>query len=164
MPGSEEPIHIRPFRPDDAPVLAAIFHAAVHRIARLHYSLDQVNAWAPHVPDPQSILEQAYDGRLLLVAADDRERPVAYCDLEADGHIDRLYCHPDVAGTGVASRLYDRIEATARDRGVNRLYVEASEPARRFFLRKGFSLVRRREFTLGTIPIHNFEMEKSLRE
>jgi putative acetyltransferase len=155
-------MHIRSFRPGDAPALARIFHAAVHQIGRLHYSLEQLKAWAPVVPNPERFLERGADGRILLVAADDSDRPLAYGDLEENGHIDHLYCRPDVAGTGVASALYDQLEAAARDRGIGRLHVEASEPARRFFLRKSFIVLQRREFALGGVPIHNFAMEKRL--
>jgi putative acetyltransferase len=155
-------MRVRPFRPDDAPFLARIFHSAVHRIGRHHYSAEQIAAWAPALPPQETFLRRGRDGRLLLVAVDDLDRPLAYGDLEADGHIDHLYCRPDMAGTGVASFLYDRIEAAAAERGLGRLFVEASEPARRFFLKKGFVLLRRRDFELGNVPIHNFEMEKQL--
>ena len=153
---------IRAFRPGDAPELARIFHSAVHGIGALHYSPGQVKAWAPGVPDPRLFLERAADGRLLLVAADDCDRPLAYGDLETDGHIDHLYCRPDVAGTGVAAALYDRLEAAAVERGIRRLHVEASEPARRFFLRRGFILIERRELALARVALHNFAMEKRL--
>jgi len=155
-------MHIRSFRPGDAPALARIFYAAVHQVGGLHYSPEQLKAWAPAVPDPERFLEWGADGRILLVAADESDRPLAYGDLEKDGRIDHLYCRPDVAGTGVASALYDRLEAAARHLGIGRLHVEASEPARRFFLRKRFILLRRRDFTLGAVAIHNFAMEKRL--
>ena len=155
-------MHIRAFRPGDAPALARIFHAAVHRVGGRHYSPEQLKAWAPVVPDPQGFVERAADGRILLVAADEDDRPLAYGDLERNGHIDHLYCRPDVAGTGVASALYDRLEAAAGDGGIGRLHVEASEPARRFFLRKGFILLERREVTWAGVALHNFAMEKRL--
>jgi putative acetyltransferase len=155
-------MHIRPFRPDDAAELTRIFYAAVREIGAIHYSLQQVNVWARAVPDPERFLEQAAEGRIVLVAADDSDRPLAYGDLEKDGHIDHLYYRPDVAGTGVASALYDSLEGAARERNMPRLHVEASEPARRFFLRKGFVVVQRRNFTLSGVAIHNFAMEKLL--
>ncbi len=153
---------VRPFRPEDAPALAAIFHAAVHGIAGRHYSAAQVEAWAPSVPDPARFVARGADGRLLLVAVDEDDVPLAYGDLEADGHIDHLFCRPDAAGTGVAAALYAEIEAAARTQGLGRLYVEASEPARRFFLKHGFALVGRRDFELAGVAIHNFAMEKGL--
>jgi putative acetyltransferase len=155
-------MHIRPFKDEDAPALAALFHAAVHGIAALHYSAAQVEAWAPDAPDPARFRAQGADGRLLLVAVDGDDAPLAYGDLEADGHIDHLFCRPDAAGTGVTAALYAAIEAAARAQELARLYTEASEPARRFFARQGFVTVARNDFELAGVPIHNFRMEKRL--
>lgn len=155
-------MRVRRFQPDDAPDLAQIFYAAVHQIARPHYSLEQVGAWAPALPSLESFVCRSRDGRLVLVALDQLDRPLAYGDLEGDGHIDHLYCRPDIAGTGIASFLYDRIEAAAVARGIGRIFVEASEPARRFFLKKDFVTLGRRDIDLGNVPIHNFQMEKRL--
>jgi hypothetical protein len=49
-----------------------------------------------------------------------------------------------------------------RARGIARLYTEASEPARRFFAKRGFVEVSRNDFEIVGVPIHNFRMEKSL--
>src|SRR4051794_5021879 len=153
---------VRPYKPEDAPALVALFHAAVHEVGRLYYSQAQVNAWAPGVPDPDSFRARAADGRTLLVAVDEDDRPLAYGDLEEDGHIDHLFCRPDVAGTGVTAALYEGLEAAARERGIDLVYVEASEPARRFFVRRGFDMVGRRDFEIAGVAIHNFEMEKTI--
>jgi putative acetyltransferase len=153
---------IRPFRSSDADDLARIFFAAIHEIAKHYYSEEQVNAWAPVMPTAERFVQRGADGRLLLVAVNDSGGPLAYGDLEADGRIDHLFCRPDAAGTGVTSVLYDHIEAAGADRGLTRLFVEASEPARRFFLKKGFEVVERRDFELSGIPIHNFAMEKQI--
>ena len=157
-------MQIRPFQASDAGALARIFFTAIHEIAQQHYSAKQVNAWAPATPNAERFVQRGTDGRLLLVAVDDSDEPLAYGDLEPDGHIDHLFCRPDAAGTGVTSVLYDHIEAAAAERGLTRLYVEASEPARRFFLKKGFAVVERRDFEIEGIPIHNFAMEKQLEQ
>ena len=154
---------VRPYTDDDAPALVALFHAAVHEIARIYYSQAQVNAWAPEVPDPARFRARAADGRILLVAVDEDGAPLAYGDVEEDGHIDHLFCRPDAAGTGVTVALYAALEAAARARGIGLLYVEASEPARRFFERRGFEMIGRRDFEIAGVAIHNFEMEKKIR-
>jgi putative acetyltransferase len=92
---------------------------------------------------------RARDGRLVLVAAGADGAPLAYGDLEGDGHIDHLYCRPDAAGTGVTAALYQALEAAARARGIARLYSEASEPARRFFQKQGFAVISRNDFEIG---------------
>jgi putative acetyltransferase len=68
-----------------------------------------------------------------------------------------------VIGSGVASALYDRLEQEAKERGLGRLFVEASETARKLFLRKGFTELKRSDFVLRGVRIHNYLMEKLLR-
>ena len=153
---------IRAFRPADAPLLPALFHAAVHGPATHAYDADQRAAWSPAPPDPARFLARASDGRLTLVAIDDGDRLVGYGDLERDGHLDHFYCHPDASGSGVMAALYAELEAAARDWGLRRIFVEASEPARSFFLKQGFTLDHRRDFTIGGVAIHNYAMSKIL--
>lgn len=102
------------------------------------------------------------DGRLVLVATDEQDHVIAFIDLEPDGHIDRLFCAPEAAGRGVASRLYDGLEAAAREQGIGRLFTEASELARRFFERKGFAVLERQDKILRGVMIHNYRMAKTL--
>ncbi len=46
--------------------------------------------------------------------------------------------------------------------GIERLFTEASELARRFFLRKGFTALERQDKVLRGVPIHNYRMAKTL--
>jgi len=155
-------VKVRPFRTDDAPALSQIFYRAVHDIAGLHYTPDQIAAWAPQPPKAERFVARGTDGRILLVAVDDSDVPLAYGDCETDGHIDHLFCRPDHAGTGLAAALYSALEAAAKERGIRALYVEASEPARRFFARQGFTTDARNDFVLNGVDMHNFRMTKQL--
>jgi putative acetyltransferase len=157
-----EHVHIRLYAPSDAAALAAIFFAAVRVAGARDYSRAQVEAWAPAIAATENVLARAGDGRLTAIAVDKDDTPLAYIDLEADGHIDHFYCHPDHIGTGIAAALYAWLEDRARERGVALLYVEASEAARRFFLRHGFTVTARRDFEVRGVPIHNYRMEKQL--
>ncbi len=155
-------IRVRNAREEDAQELAALFHASVREIGAQHYSDEQAHAWSPAAPDPHRFATRICDGRTFLVAADADGSILAYGDLEANGHIDHLYARPDAAGTGVARLVYERLEQAARESGIHRLFVEASEPAARFFTKCGFQIVERNDFALAGVPIHNFRMEKLL--
>jgi putative acetyltransferase len=76
----------------------------------------------------------------------------------------RLYDQPDADDlTDVfASRLYDATEAAAHEQEIGRLFVEASEPARRLFERKGFEVLERQDLIRHSVAIHNYRMEKVL--
>ncbi|WP_425424049.1 GNAT family N-acetyltransferase [Sphingomonas sanxanigenens] len=113
------------------------------------------------MPDPDRYLWQAV-GRTFLVAVDDDNRPIGYGDLEPDGHIDHLYCRPDVVGTGVGSAIYAAIEAAARQAGMALLFVDASESARRLFERRGFGVDARNDYNINGVAIHNYRMSKPI--
>lgn len=154
-------ILIRPFEACDADALATLFHMSVHEAGIRDYSAQQVAAWSPSKPDPERYLRQAKD-RTFLVATDENGQPIGYGDLEADGHIDHLYCRPDKIGTGVGSALYTSIENTAKKMGITLLFVDASETAWRFFEHCGFRIDARNDFTINGVAIHNYRMSKRI--
>jgi putative acetyltransferase len=155
-------MEIRQYDAKDAAFLADLYVRSVKTIGPIYYSSLQVEAWLSLRPSPERLHQLSADGRTRLVAVDDSDQPIAFADLEDDGHITFLYCSPEVAGTGVASALYDKLERIARERGVIRLHSEVSEAARRLFLRKGFVVTARRQFDVFSVTIHNYAMEKIL--
>jgi len=152
---------LRPYRPDDAAHLCDIFVEAVRGIGPSDYTPEQVEAWAAGA-SAERFGALAGDGRKVWVALDPTDLPCAFIDLEADGHVDFLYCRPAHAGTGAATALYSTLEAHAREFGLARLHTEASEAARRFFLKRGFAVTQRRDFPVNGVMIHNYAMEKRL--
>jgi len=151
---------IRRYQPGDAAQMARLYFESARQLGPRRYSQEQVEAWAPAPADPAVVHARASDGRLTLVATDARGDVIGYGDLEANGHIDHLYCRPDAAGKGVAGAILDGLVAEAASRGTpRRLHVEASELARGLFERKGFTVVARRDFEVRGVPIHNYAME-----
>ena len=155
-------MQIRFYRADDAPHLGDIYVGAIRGLAPAGYTSAQVEAWAGRVANAEETHDRCSDGRLVLVATDHSDTPVAFIDLEDDGHIDMMFCRPDWAGRRVASALFRSIEAAAMERHMPRLYTEASEIAKPVFSKWGFNLVRRNDMEIDGIAIHNYIMEKPL--
>ena len=154
---------IRAFKNEDADMLARIYKRAVEEIGPHGYTPDQVTVWANLAPSAERFVDIMTDGRTALVAVDDKNRAVAFGDVEADGHIGFLYALPDVAGTNVTRLLYDALETKARENDIATLYCEASELAKSFLLRHGFEVVTRRDFEVAGVTIHNYAVRKHLR-
>lgn len=157
---------IRPFWLDDAEALAEITLAAIRTVGAHAYSPKQVAAWAARHPGSARFIERFENGAHITVAADASDVPVAYCLLEIEqdkgGHLDMLYCRPDHTRKGLAVQLLATVEQQAGVLGVTRLYTEASELARPAFERAGYTVMHRRDFEIGGVPIHNYAMEKRL--
>lgn len=153
---------IRRYEAKDALPLAQLYVQSVEQVGPRDYSAPQIAAWLSLAPSPERIHALRADGRSRVVAVDDADRPLGFADLEQDGHIHFLYCAPDAVGQGVAAAIYDELEQIARDASITRLYSEASEAARRFFLKQGFVVTARRQLEIAGTAIHNYAVEKQL--
>ena len=151
---------IRPYCPSDTPALLALFHDTVHAVNASDYSPEQVDARAPPTQDADAWAARlgAWD---TLVAEED-SRLVGFCDLEADGHLDHLYCHKDWQRRGVGTRLLAGVEAIAREKGITRLTTEASITARPFFEAHGFHVLQEQTVYVRGVAFTNYRMEKEL--
>lgn len=153
---------VRLYRDDDAGALTALALAAIREVGSHAYAPEQVEAWAARHPGPAMYRRRASEGHAIILAVDADDAPVAYAVLEPDGHLDRLYNHPQHTRRGLASRLLAAAEEHARTLGLSRLYTEASELARPSFERAGYAVTHRRDFEIDGVPIHNYAMEKLL--
>ena len=151
---------LRPFLAEDAPVLAAIFVAAVEQLTGDDYSEDQQQAWAS-TADDEAQFGKRLAGALTLVATL-QNSPVGFASLKGGNHIDMLYVHPGAAGQGMAAMLSDALEKLAGGRGAKALTVDASDNAVDFFARRGYAARQRNTVTVNGEWLANTTMQKTL--
>lgn len=127
-------IQIRHYEMCDLDNVIELFQRSVREVASRDYSPAQVSAWS-------TVDRNAWKTHRLsrpTWVAVDGENIAGFTDLEADGHLDMMFVHPDYQGFGVASLLLERVEAAAIQQGLIRIFTEASRTARPFFERRGF--------------------------
>src|ERR1700756_2748302 len=154
------PIEIRRYRPGDLAGLIALFRDTVRRINGRDYSPSQVMAWAPDQIDARRWMHR-FDNKDVWVADIDGV-PVGFVDVARDGLIDMLYVHADRQGIGVGTRLLRTVEASARARGLLRLFTEASITARPFFEHRGFRVIAQQRVMRWAQEFLNYRMDKAL--
>jgi putative acetyltransferase len=123
--------------PTDVPLLAEIFRAAIEELTAEDYSEAQQEAWAETADDLEAFGEKLA-GELTLVATS-AGAAVGFAALADNTRIDMLYVHPAAAGQGAGGMLIDALEKLAAGRGTKELSVEASDTARGFFEKRGFT-------------------------
>lgn len=153
-------IAVRRYTPNDLSGLIALFRDTVRRINGRDYTQQQVMAWAPDEIDARK-WTQRFDSRAVWVADLDGA-PVGFVDLARDGLIGMLYVHADHQGEGIASRLLRTAEASARTRGLLRLFTEASITARPFFEHRGFRVIAPQRAMRWAQEFLNYRMDKPL--
>lgn len=151
---------IQAYSEERAREIADLFYQSVHAIDPSTYTAEQKEAWAPTPVDYERWSERLDTKKPFIAIIG--SRVAGFIELDADGHIDCTYTHPDYQGTGVASSLYEHLLAEARRRNIKRLYVEASLIAKPFFENRGFSVVKKNEVQRNGVSLINFSMEKYL--
>lgn len=154
------PITLRPYRPDDAPRLLALFRETIRRINARDYSPEQVNAWASGEIDPIAWAAR-FEGRFVAVA-ERVGRIAGFAELELEGHIDRFFVSADHQGVGIGRALMGVIEGEAKRLGLRRLSADVSLTARSFFERNGFVVVMEQVVILRGVAFRNVRMERGL--
>ena len=150
---------LRPFLPDDVPVLAEILQASVEELTGEDYSQGQQEAWMAMAED------ESFAGRLagsLTLVATVGGAPAGFIALKDNELIEMLYVHPEAAGQGLGTMLYDAAEKLAGARGAARLLAEVSDNALPFFQKHGFTPQRRNTKPLGDAWLGTTTMDKRL--
>ena len=135
-------------------LLAQLFYDTVHTINARDYSPEQLQAWAPGLPDleqwDRSFLEHtAYVAEAEGIVA-------GFGDMDGTGYLDRLYVHKDYQGKGIATALCDRLESAVQ----GRIVTHASVTAKPFFEKRGYRTVKEQQVERRGILLTNYVMEK----
>jgi putative acetyltransferase len=152
-------IVLRPYRPDDAPHLLALFRDTIRRINCRDYDPEQIRAWASNDIDPAEWAAR-FEGRFVVVAELSDEH-VGFAELEPNGHIDRFYVSADFQRCWVGRMMLRALCDEAQSQRITRLFTEASITARPFFEAHGFRVITPQTVTLRGVKFLNFKMERA---
>jgi ribosomal protein S18 acetylase RimI-like enzyme len=152
---------IRAYQPGDHRAIAEIFTRAVHEIGLKYYTPEQCLAWSDREPNPAHWEERCAEKQPFLAVVDGVI--AGFLELDPDGHIDCAYIHPKYQRRGIMTLLVEHAVKVSFARGVGRVYVEASIPAKPMFEKCGFRLVTENLVNIKGVDLLNYKMER-LRE
>jgi putative acetyltransferase len=132
-------VELRRAEPTDAAAVLTLIDRSIRIGASRWYSPEQLDSWADGFSET-SLLDRIE--RSVAFVAIEAGRLAGYGDLVVtDGgrfELDLLYIDPDFTGRGVARLLVAAVEDSARDRGADQLWVDASIPAAETFEHLGY--------------------------
>ncbi|MEG4341115.1 GNAT family N-acetyltransferase [Microcoleus sp. D3_18_C2] len=153
-------MRIRTYEIGDTQQIVKLFYDTIHEVNIRDYTQAQVDAWAPADMDIES-WTKSLSSKFTFVA-EEGEKIAGFGELEANGHIDRFYCHKNFQRQGVGRLILKQIESKAQDLGINKLFAEVSITARPFFESQGFIAIRKQEVESRGQKFINFAMEKNI--
>ncbi|MEH2042984.1 GNAT family N-acetyltransferase [Nostoc sp.] len=149
---------IRIYEIADTKEIMKLFYDTIHEVNILDYTEEQVAAWAPANMDIEVWIKSL--GSKFTYVAEEQDKIIGFGELEANGHIDRFYCHKDFQRKGVGKKILEQIELKANSLGVEKLFTEASITAKPFFESQGFIVIKKQEVERRGQKLINFVMEK----
>ncbi|WP_340008993.1 GNAT family N-acetyltransferase [Paenibacillus sp. FSL K6-0276] len=156
-------MEIRAYQESDISQLISLFYETVYSVNKLHYTQEQLDAWAPK--EEEALKLKSWKASLrqnITYVAETNGYVVGFSDMTVEGHLDRLYVHKDFQGQGVASALVNKLEQEARILGLNEMNTEASITAKPFFERHGYELVAQQSVERKGVQLVNYRMSKKL--
>ena len=128
---------IRLYTPADREAVIRLFTQTVHTVGSDYYSPDEVEAWAPSLPDVQS-WSHFLDERHTLVM-DSKDGITGFGSLSADGGtVEMLFTHHAHQSEGVGSAILEALEKEAIQRGNNTVRLTTSATAWSFYQKRGY--------------------------
>ena len=157
---------VREYRSADLPRIIEIFEDTVNTVCRADYTPEQISAWLGGVD--YSDWDKRYGGSFTLVAESEGVavafgnmlKGAAVCGRtcggkalgRGDGYLDMLYTAKEFLRCGAASLICGRLEAEVD----GDIYADASQTALPFFLKRGYSVVRRQCVYRCGVALHNY--------
>ena len=151
---------VRSHRNADIPDISRLYYDTIHRVNCGDYSDEQLDAWAPGIPDTAFWMERFNRYRVYVAESDGCI--LGFTELDDSGHIDCFFVHHAWQRRGVGTLLMERVVETAGRSGIPRLFAEVSITARPFFRRHGFLVVREQEALRRNVTLKQFAMERWL--
>lgn len=151
---------VRTHRNGDIPLISRLFYDTIHEVNSRDYTREQVDAWAPEVPE-DSFWKERFK-KYHVYVAEEGEHIVGFAELDPTGHIDCFFVHHEWQRRGVGSRLMEHIVASAARKLIPRLFAEVSLTAAPFFINKRFVVLRENEVVRRRVRLKQLAMERWL--
>ena len=139
-------IECRAARSNDAKDMIAVQFKAVQSISKENYAKQVLSAWSPK-PNSQRIQWLAdyikNDNVRCYVATNNKSKVLGIAVyLIAEQCLKSLYVDPKHSGTGIGTRLLNRIERFAHKKDADKLHLKASLNSISFYKNMGFKKIK----------------------
>ena len=153
-------ITVRRYQVGEEADLQTIYSKSTRELNSRHYTTEQIDRWVDKHSNLAEWTERLKKKNPFVAVID--EIPIAFGELEPDGHIDLFYCHPDWQGRGAGSWLMNVITIEALKIGIKTLFAEVSVTAEPFFSKKGFKITEERSPIICSAPAKQYLMRKDI--
>jgi GNAT superfamily N-acetyltransferase len=154
--------YIREYQAGDEAAIYQLFYDTVHHINCKDYTQEQLDAWAPLIPDLTGWKNTLSKNHSFVAVAVGSNQMIGFADLEDNGCLNRGYVHKDSQDQGIGKALLFACEAKAKELGIKQLYSEVSITAKPFFEKYGYVVLNEQIKVFRGVSFINYYMVKDL--
>lgn len=150
---------VRAATAEDLKAISRIHEAAVQALASEHYTEEDIDAWTTPGEEPNINA----DDTVYLVAEEHRD-VIGFGSIHLENaEITGVYVHPDQTGRGIGAALLEALEQIALEQNIDRLTLDASLNAVKFYEREGYETIEQTTYeTDAGVELPCVKMDKSL--
>ncbi len=145
----------------DMPELKELYQNTVLTVNRKDYSTAEIEDWAS-CGDDIAHLQKSFTEQYYIVAENQRQYIVGFASINDEGYMHTLFVHKDFQHQGVATLLYQYLEAYAQEKGIEKITSEVSITAKPFFEKQGFLVDEEQRRKANRLCLINYKMSKSI--
>lgn len=152
---------IRYALPSDAENICHVHHSAVQALRKGLYEEKILDAWIAAIT-PVNIRDGMNLTNSIWFIAEAGSKTVGFVALESE-KIRSLYVHPECQSKGIGSRLLESLESEAAIKNINKIFLNSSLNACKFYESHGYAMIKKIVFKLNeTVGMECFEMAKDI--
>ncbi|MFV0503010.1 MAG: GNAT family N-acetyltransferase [Lachnospirales bacterium] len=148
---------IRRYEESDCKEIIELFNNTVHIVNAKDYTKKQLDVWTCNANIGE--WNKSFMNNYTLVALYD-SKIVGFGDITETGYLDRLYVHKNYQGKGIATALCDELEKFVEYKSIK---THASITAKKFFIKKGYKIIKEQEVQRNSVFLKNYIMEKDIK-
>jgi len=126
---------IRPVQDEDYDVIAQLRHNTILNVNSKDYPDHIIQAWVDKFDMAKFKAEQCK--RWVMIGDNDI---IGFCSHELSGELTRVYIHQDHLRRGIGSQLIAIAEASMKDLGLRKAFLESTITARAFYENHGYQV------------------------
>ncbi len=151
---------IRKFRASDAVEVARMHRNTIRFVNSKDYPPKQIKVWSGKTSAKR--FRDSIDNFIRYVAIDNG-KIVGYGDFKKDEELAGLYVHKDYQSKGVGYSLLKKIEKSARQKGIKKLFCYSTITARDFYRKHGYRIIKKTKFPIKNQKLIVYSMAKQLK-
>jgi len=153
-------MRIREAEIKDSEEITKLHKRTVKEINGRDYQEETIKEWIENITKENTEKEIKQTN---FYIAEEQGRIIGFVNFNEERTIYQIYVSPDHLDKGIGTKLLEKAEKEAREKGIKKIKGNSTLTAQKFFQKKGYKLKREIEYPLNNHTVKMKRIEKTLK-